>query len=140
MSRGPVMGMVADVAERLRSVGYRIHVDDREDRNPGFKFNEWELRGVPVRIEIGPKDVEKNSVMLARRDVPGKAGKKSHSSEELLKVFSALLNDIQANMLKQATEFRDANLHETDDYEEFKQIVQDGWVLVWHCGGNVSCV
>jgi prolyl-tRNA synthetase len=131
--KGPVMDMAAKVTDSLRSVGYRVHVDDREGVKPGFKFNDWELRGVPIRIEIGPKDVEKNSMILARRDRPGKEGKRSQSVDGLLAAFSRELDSIQANLLKEATEFRDANLHEAGDYNEFKEIVKDGWALAWHC-------
>ena len=130
-----VMKIVANVTDNLRSAGYRIHVDDREGLTPGSKFNDWEMRGVPVRIEIGPKDVEKGNVVLARRDVPGKEGKRTAPQAGLIGTFAGLLNNIQSNLLKEATEFRDANLHEAKDYKAFKEIVQDGWALAWHCGG-----
>ena len=71
--RSRVMPVVEQVKAQLAA--FRVHVDDRDGMTPGFKYNDWEMRGVPVRIEIGPKDVEKNSVALARRDRPGKAGK-----------------------------------------------------------------
>jgi prolyl-tRNA synthetase len=77
--------LVLPVVERLKGElsGFRVHVDDRTEVTPGFKFNDWELRGVPLRIEIGPKDVEKGSVMTARRDQPGRPGKKILSQENL---------------------------------------------------------
>ena len=68
-------GRPSRVFEELKAAGVRAKLDDREEVTPGFKFNDWELRGVPLRIEIGPKDVEKNSVALARRDVAGKGNK-----------------------------------------------------------------
>jgi prolyl-tRNA synthetase len=71
----PVMEAVTRLAAQLKDAGIRVHVDKRDNLSPGFKFNDWEMRGVPIRLEIGPKDVAKNSVALARRDIPGKAGK-----------------------------------------------------------------
>ena len=73
--RGAVLDAVSRLASQLSDVGIRIFVDRREGQSPGFKFNDWEMRGVPVRMEIGPKDVQNNSAALARRDVPGREGK-----------------------------------------------------------------
>ena len=73
--RSPVMETVERVEKQLKAEGIRLHIDDRPNLMPGFKYNDWEMRGVPIRIEIGPKDVEKNSVAIARRDVPGREGK-----------------------------------------------------------------
>src|SRR4030066_1205423 len=73
--RGPVMEAVERARSTLAGADLRVKVDNRDDLTPGFKFNDWELRGVPLRIEIGPKDVAKGTVALARRDLPGKAGK-----------------------------------------------------------------
>ena len=80
--KGSVMEAVARLEKELQDVGVRVKVDDRDNLSPGFKFNDWELRGVPTRIEIGPRDVENNSVALARRDVPGRArGLRSHGGQ-----------------------------------------------------------
>ncbi len=131
-------GKVMDVADRvfseLKAAGIRVKLDDREEVTPGFKYNDWELRGVPLRIEIGPRDVEKNSVALARRDMPGKAGKQFVPQAGLAAAVTAMLNEIQASLLANATAFRDANIHEPKDYEDLKQIVQDGWAFAWWCG------
>ncbi len=129
-----VMGVVGRIADSLLSVNIRVHVDDREEVTPGFKYNDWEMRGVPLRMEIGPKDVEKHGVALARRDIPGKEGKSFAPQEEIIGTVNKELNDIQHNMLSQATRFRDANLHEADSYEKLKEVVADGWALIWHCG------
>jgi len=110
-------------------------VDNREGMTPGFKFNDWEMRGVPVRVEIGPKDVQNNTVAIARRDVPGKAGKQFVPRDGALAFIVKLLEEIQAGLLKQATEFRDANIHEvTGDYEKFREIVAEAWAYTWFCG------
>jgi len=122
------------VENLLREVGVRVHLDSREGLSPGFKFNDWEMRGVPVRLEIGPRDVESQSVMAARRDVPGKDGKQAIPVDGLATQIPALLDDIQQSMLDAATAFRDARLHEAATYDELKEQVADGWSLIWHCG------
>jgi prolyl-tRNA synthetase len=91
------------------------------------------MRGVPVRVEIGPKDVEKGSVALARRDKPGKEGKTFVSQTDLSSTVKLLLTDIQDSLLKRATEYRDANIHEPKDYEDLKRIVTDGWAFSYWC-------
>ncbi len=132
--KGPVMDAAFRLVESLLSVGIRVHLDEREEVTPGFKFNDWEMRGVPVRMEIGPRDVEKGSVTLARRDIPGKESKQTVPQAGIIPTVTRLLNEIQHNMLEQARKFRDANLHEASNYDEFKQVVEDGWALIWHCG------
>jgi prolyl-tRNA synthetase len=129
---------VMPVVERLKSElsGFRVHVDDRTEVTPGFKFNHWELRGVPLRIEVGPKDVEKESVMTSRRDQPGRPGKKILSQENLAAQVGELLDEIQSALLAKATAFRDANIHEPRDYEHLKEIVQGGWAYAWWCGSK----
>lgn len=107
-------------------------MDDRTEVTPGFKFNEWELRGVPLRLEIGPKDVANHTVALARRDIPGREGKSFVSQEGIADTVSSILEAIQINMLVKATQFRDENIHQPQNYEEFKEIIAaDGWCYVW---------
>ncbi len=135
--KGPVMETVTRLRDELTDAGIRLWVDKREDQTPGFKFNDWEMRGVPVRLEIGPKDVEKRSVVAARRDIPGKEGKQFLSQENLAPQLIKLLGEIQANMLRQATEFRDANLHDVSSYDELKQVVEaGGFARGWWAGGK----
>ncbi len=131
--KSKVMAVADRVFMDLKAAGIRIKMDDRENVSSGFKFNDWEMRGVPVRIEIGPKDVEKNSVALARRDKPGREGKSFVQQAGLVDTINQLLVDIQASLLKRATEYRDANIHDPKDYEELKQVVQDGWALSYWC-------
>jgi prolyl-tRNA synthetase len=131
----PVMDVAHRIFAELRSAGLRVHLDKRPGLNPGFKYNDWEMRGVPVRLEIGPKDIEKDSVALARRDVPGKEGKQFVPQAGLVDTLRDLLNDIQASLLQQATEFRDSHIHEVvGDYDEFSRILKDEWALTWFCG------
>ncbi len=136
--KSKVMEATDKVFAELKAAGIRIKMDDREEVTPGFKFNDWEMRGVPLRIEIGPKDVEKGQVALARRDMPGRAGKSFVSQTALAQTVSLLLSEIQASLLKAATAFRDANIHDPKDYEELKQIVEDGWAFSWWCG-DAAC-
>ncbi len=134
--RSKVLPVVEKVNNMLSDL--RIKVDDRTEVTPGFKFNDWEMRGVPLRIEIGPKDVEKGSVALARRDIPGRDGKRFVSQDGLDGVVRELLVEIQAALLEKARAFRDSNIHEPKDYEDLKTIVQNGWAFTYWCG-SVEC-
>ncbi len=109
----------------LRAAGVRVHLDDR-DESPGFKFNDWEMRGVPLRLEIGPKDLEKGTVVLARRDMPGREGKQFIPAEGVTAAVQDLLVAIQAHLLAEATAFRDAHIHDVRTYDEFKQVIEAG--------------
>lgn len=136
--RTPVIETVNRLVAELRAVGVRVHVDDRDER-PGFKFNDWEMRGVPVRLEIGPKDVQNNNAVLARRDVLGKEGKQFISQDGLVEVVQQLLIDIQANLLQQATDFREANTHDVTSYDDVKQIIEKGgWARGWWAGSDAD--
>ncbi len=127
-----VMPVVQRVRQELSS--FRVHVDARTEVTPGFKFNHWELRGVPLRIEIGPKDVEKSMVALAWRDMPGKPGKSFLPQEQLAVRVGDLLVDIQASLFKRALKFRDDHIFDPKDYAGLMGVVQDGWALSWWCG------
>ena len=131
--KSKVMEIADRVFKELKDAGIRIKMDDRDNVSSGFKFNDWEMRGVPVRVEIGPKDVEKGSVALARRDRPGREGKSFVSQSGLVDTVNGLLAEIQAALLQRATEYRDANIHEPRDYEDLKRIVMDGWAFAYWC-------
>ena len=122
------------VEDQLRAAGIRFHIDEREGLSPGFKFNDWEMRGVPIRLEIGPRDVQGESVMSARRDVLGKDGKEIVPLDAVANRIPDLLTEIQESLLQEATAFRDSHLHEASSYDELKEIVKEGWALIWHCG------
>jgi prolyl-tRNA synthetase len=131
-----VMETVARLKQELVGAGVRVHVDARDAVSPGFKYNDWEMRGVPVRMEIGPKDVEKHNAVLARRDM-GKEGKQVVSQEGIAQRVKDLLADVQANMLKQATDFRDANIHDVTGYDQLRQVVEaGGWARGWWAGSG----
>jgi len=129
-----VLEAVEKVREELKSL--RIHVDDRSEVTPGFKFNDWEMRGVPLRLEIGPKDVEKNSVALARRDMPGKAGKSFITNDQLSSQIEDRLENIQSSLYERALAFRQANTYEPQDYSELEEVIQNGWAYSWWCGAE----
>lgn len=134
--REVVLTAVSTLKQTLTAAGIRVHVDNRDHLTPGFKFNDWELRGVPTRIEIGPRDVANNSVALARRDIPGREGKQFVSQDGLAQTVQQLLDEIQANLLARATKFRDDNTHEVTNYDEFQTAVQTGFAKVWWAGSN----
>ncbi len=107
--KGPVLEAVDRAAAILKGAGVRLKVDASDARSAGWKFNEWELKGVPLRVEIGPRDVENNSVVLARRDRPGRGGKEFVQTDALAARASELLDDIQRSLFRRGAEFRDAN-------------------------------
>ncbi len=114
-----------------------VKIDDREQYQPGFKFNEWELRGVPVRVEIGPKDLEKNACVLARRDLPGKESKVmgvplGEAPERII----AMLRQMQTDLIDRARKWRDENSFEVNSYDEFKTKIEDGGFLWAHWDGT----
>lgn len=134
--KSAVLPVVDSLFAELKAAGIRVKVDAREELTPGFKFNDWEMRGVPVRVEIGPKDVQNNAMAVARRDVPGKAGKQFLPRANAAETIRNLLAEIHNNMLATATAFRDANIHRVeDDYARFKEIVAEAWADTWFCGG-----
>jgi prolyl-tRNA synthetase len=112
----------------------RFRVDDRENLTPGFKFNEWELKGVPVRVEIGPKDVDKASAAIARRDVPGKAGKAIVPQAGLTEHIEALLDTIQQALFDRALAFRETRTADVSSYDELKQQIERGFARAYWAG------
>ena len=122
----------------LVAAGIRVKLDEREGMSPGWKFNDWEMRGVPLRIELGPKDVAKQAVMLARRDKPGKEGKTSAPAEGLAQSVSAMLDEIQKALHDRALAFREAHTRTAGNYDEFKAAVETGFALAHWCG-NAEC-
>ncbi len=122
------------LASELKDAGVRLFVDDREEVTPGWKFNDWEMRGVPLRIEVGPREVAEGKLTCARRDAARGKGKIKVSRAAIGKEIPNLLNEIQQSLHDQAKSFRDSHVHEVRDYEEFQEVVQDGWAYAWWCG------
>jgi len=129
---------VMEPAQKLKTelvrAGFRITLDVREGVSPGWKFNDWEMRGVPVRIELGPKDVAKQAAVLARRDRPGKEGKSSIALADAVNSVAKLLEEMQKSLHDRALAFRRANTKEPRDYKEFKLAVENGFAYSYWCG------
>lgn len=116
-----VLGKAREITREWDKLFY--YIDDRDQYKPGYKFNEWELKGVPLRIEIGPRDVEQNSVVAVRRDTGEKIGL---SAEGLRERLEQLLEEIQQNLFAAAQKRRDDNTHVVDSYEEYQQRIEGG--------------
>jgi prolyl-tRNA synthetase len=131
---------VLDAARKLNAelvkANIRVKLDEREGQSAGWKFNDWEMRGVPVRVELGPKDVAKQAAVLARRDKPGREGKVSAPLAELPATIEKLLVEIQQALLDKATNFRNSNTHETGTIEDLKRAVETGFALASWCGSG----
>jgi prolyl-tRNA synthetase len=129
---------VLEKAESIRAIlkkDFRVEIDTRDGYTPGWKFNEWEMKGVPLRLEIGPKDMAQGQVMLARRDIGEKIAVKE---EKLVETVKELLDNIQENLFTRAKKFLEENIRETSDYNEFKKIIekQRGLVKTYWCGSK----
>ncbi|MBE2184295.1 MAG: proline--tRNA ligase [Anaerolineae bacterium] len=134
--RGTVLDAVETLKKALLAADVRVHVDNR-DYQPGYKFNDWEMRGVPVRLELGPRDVQNGTVVAGRRDIPGKEGKRFLQQADIAAQVKLLLEEIQANMLAQATAFRDANIFDVHSYDELRSVVEaGGFARGWWNGSN----
>jgi prolyl-tRNA synthetase len=146
---GEVAAAAQDLAGRLRRTGVRVHVDDRPQLTPGYKFNDWELRGVPIRLELGPRDLAAGTVVMARRLADagvgpagaggaggtgaGRGGKETLSLDSAPARLSFELSAFQALLLRRATEFRDSRTVRADDWPEFAAAVAVGWALALAC-------
>jgi prolyl-tRNA synthetase len=131
---------VLDAARKLNAelikADIRVKLDEREGQSAGWKFNDWEMRGVPVRVELGPKDVAKQAAVLARRDKPGKEGKISAPLADLPVAIKRLLAEIQQAMFDKALAFRKSNTHETQTIDDLKRAVETGFALAPWCGSG----
>jgi prolyl-tRNA synthetase len=128
-----VLPVALAVEKELLESGLRVKLDGREEFTPGWKFSEWEMRGVPLRVEVGPKDVKENRVVLARRDIPrkdfvGLAG--------LAQQVKKTLQEIQSSLYDQALRFQRENTRSISDYQEFKEVIESkrGFIRSWWCG------
>ena len=131
--RETVLPRAQAIRDELVGRGVRVMLDDRDTQTPGWKYNEWELRGVPLRLEIGPKDIEKSQVMLARRDTREKS---SAAMDGLASHVVDMLDSIQEALFARAVAFREEHTTHTDSYDEFKQIMEGrpGFVVSPWCG------
>jgi prolyl-tRNA synthetase len=132
--KASVLSSARQLKEELERLSIRVILDEREGASPGWKFNEWEMRGVPVRLELGPRDVAKQAVVLARRDRPGKEGKTITPRAEVKAAVEHLLADIQESLYRRALAFRAANSRDATTYDEFKEAVETGFAHSFWCG------
>ena len=134
---GEQMQAIADklqpVIEQLRKAGVTVKYDDSDNRRPGFKYADYELKGIPVRIVMGGRDLENNTVEIMRRDT---LEKETIGFEGLAEHIVSVLDDMQANIFKKALDYRNAHIYECNDYEEFKGRIKDGGFFLCHWDGT----
>ncbi|MGC1513955.1 MAG: proline--tRNA ligase [Maribacter sp.] len=131
---GQISASVMPLVKELRSLGISVKYDDRDTHKPGFKFNEYELRGVPVRLAIGPRDMENGTYEIARRDT---LEKETIAATEVVARIVFLMEDIQKNMYQKALDYRTEHITEVDSYEEFKEVLEGkGGFISAHWDGS----
>jgi prolyl-tRNA synthetase len=123
------------VISALRAAGISVKYDDADNKRPGFKFADYELKGVPVRLVMGGRDLENNTVEVMRRDT---LEKETVSLDGIVEYTGKLLDDIQKNILEKARKYRDERVYECDNYEEFKEKVKNGGFFLCHWDGTAE--
>ncbi|MFI5351989.1 MAG: proline--tRNA ligase [Candidatus Binatales bacterium] len=140
--RDNVLAAARAALERLERAGVRARVDEREGVTPGFKFNDWEMRGVPLRIEIGPRDVASGEVVAARRDLPAGQNKSKLKMESIAEHTPALLNEIQRSLYEQSKHTRETETRQFEDYQKLRAQMEGegggGFADIYWCG-NPAC-
>ena len=129
------LAKLKEIQAKLRAAGMRVHLDDRDTHKPGWKFNEYELKGVPVRIAMGPRDLENETVELARRDT---LEKEFLQQSDLAIKVKHLLEVIQQNLFNKALDFREENTHRADSWEEFTDLIGNRGGFVYAHWGRDS--
>ncbi|WAH37868.1 proline--tRNA ligase [Alicyclobacillus dauci] len=134
-SREPVVEAAGNILNQLQGLGLRVRMDARDDVSPGWKFNEYEMRGVPIRLEIGPRDLENQQVVLVRRDT---GEKQFVPISELETALPSLLDTIQHDMFEAAKTFREDHSYTAENLEEMTSYINDkrGFVLAGWCGSD----
>ena len=130
-----VSAKMEELKKELEALGHRVKIDDRDTVRPGFKFAEWELKGVPVRLAIGARDLAAGTIEVARRDT---LTKETMPIEGIAQHIDTLLEDIQQNIYDKALAFRDAHVEKCDSWEEFKEKIQTGKFLLCHWDGTAE--
>lgn len=128
-----ILDKMAELKKAIEAEGHTVKIDDRDALRPGFKFAEWELKGVPVRLAIGPRDLENGTVEVHRRDT---LEKQTVALEGIEKSIAALLDDIQKTIYQKAFDFRESRVEKCDDWDEFKEKIQTGKFLLCHWDGT----
>lgn len=124
---------LAPVIEKLTELGVSVKFDDSDNKRPGFKFADYELKGVPVRLVMGGRDLENNTIEIMRRDT---LEKENVSFDGIVERVTAMLDDIQVRLYEKARQYRDAHIYECDNYEEFKERIKDGGFFLCHWDGT----
>lgn len=124
---------IAPVIDALRKAGISVKYDDADNKRPGFKFADYELKGVPVRLVVGERDLANGTMEVMRRDT---LEKDTITIEGIVENIQSLLEDIQQNIFRKALRYRDEHIHECDSYEEFKERVKDGGFFLCHWDGT----
>jgi prolyl-tRNA synthetase len=128
------------IADNISSIGIRVHLDDRDQLTPGFKFHDWELKGIPIRIEIGPKDVAKNQVVLARRYNQTKTNIASDDKmSNIAPTVQKELDDIQKQMFVAAEKILDDRIVKVSQFDQFKEELDNGKMLDCSWCGKQEC-
>ncbi|MGI0068849.1 MAG: proline--tRNA ligase, partial [Nitrosopumilaceae archaeon] len=134
--RETILNKANEIKEILKKRDLRVHVDARDEFTPGYKFNDWEMKGVPLRIEIGPKDLAKGKIVLARRD----SSKKSDLAfSEIEEDIVTALDDIQQNLYNNAKRFLSERTKNVSDFEQFKKELENGMFLYSPWCGDQKC-
>jgi prolyl-tRNA synthetase len=128
-----VLDACARLTIAMKDAGVRYHVDDRDQYRPGWKFNHWEMKGVPVRIELGPRDLASGEARVSLRH---SGEKRQERREGLAARLPATLEDVQRGLYAKALAFRDANTHSIDDYGEFRERIDAGGFFLAHWDGT----
>ena len=126
---------VTPIIEQLRKKGISVKFDDADNKRPGFKFADYELKGVPVRLVLGARDLENGTIEVMRRDT---LEKETRPLDGIVEYVEQLLDDIQKNIFAKARKFRDDRIYECDNYEEFKERIKDGGFFLCHWDGTAE--
>ena len=126
---------VASIQQNLQAMNISVKYDNSDNKRPGFKFADYELKGIPVRLVIGTRDLENGTIEVMRRDT---LEKETVSLDGIENYVKNLLDDIQANIFKKALNFRDAHIYECDDYEDFKERIKQGGFFLCHWDGTAE--
>ena len=128
-----ISAKLSPIIDALRGLGISVKYDDADNKRPGFKFADYELKGVPVRLVMGGRDLEENTIEVMRRDT---LEKETVSTEGIVEYVSHLLDDIQGNIFEKARKYRDERIYECDNYEEFKERIKNGGFFLCHWDGT----
>lgn len=133
--RKAISDKLQPVITKMQELGISVKFDDSDNKRPGFKFADYELKGVPVRLVMGGRDLENNTIEIMRRDT---LDKENVSFDGIVERVQTLLDDIQRNLFEKARAYRDAHIFECDNYDEFKERVKDGGFFLCHWDGTAE--